>query len=869
MATEIGAQSAPLPPPAPFDAGTGTVLRMTSQLAAAPAAAIPAATSSIPAGELTQIVLSIKVNGVAQGDHLAYMSADGDFLLLTRELPEMDIARAAGRIVDIGGEPHLSLKSIAGAEMKFDEKALTLELKLPPDILPSHKLDEGAKLPLTPVAKRAPGGFFNYSLGYSHVQDTPDSFNTTTETGINLGEFLLLDNHTFNTASGEPRSTRLQTQLIYDQPDDLRRWVIGDSFASSGLLGSSFDLGGISLSKLYQINPYFVKTPLAAFSGAVTLPSTVDIFMDGQRVVSQNVAPGNFNLQNLNSYTTTGLRNIDIVIRDAFGTEQHIGFPYFFTDQLLAKGLQEYSYNLGFIRENYGVKSDQYGTAALSAFHRYGVSDLLTIGAGIDATHEHVNFDPRVTFNTVKAGTIGVDISVSHDTNFVPTACPIGSTVVSTIGSTVGSTIGSTTGCTTGSTTGTTTSTPGSTTGSTVASPIAGTTQSGRAASLTHTYVVGSFSSQILVERYSQDYSVLGVTPLGQPKLQSSSSINYGTRDAGTYSLSYSVGTVYGGLDDQHTTTLSYTRTIVKNVSLVANVSRVLQGTAGYAVFIGLSYFSADGQTASASHQKDQLGNVTNQMQFAKPPPLGEGLGYRFVADRSVSTGTASESLSPFVQYNARDAIFIAQGSDFVNGGPTPSKFYQLTMAGAVAYIGGSAYLSRPITDSFGVVEVVPPLEGVRVLKGNAVIGSTDADGKVFIPILGSYQVNDVGIQPKDIPIDYSVALSAQKIRPPFRSGAIADFPVKRLRAITGKLRLRAKGGVSPLENVDFVLIGSTETVAVSAIRDGEFYLENLAPGHYTAQLKVGEKTCRLEVTMPDSAEIVTNLGDVFCEITD
>jgi outer membrane usher protein len=773
------------------------------------------APATISPGSLTQIVVNVQLNGIAKGDFVAYLAAGGDILLPTRELVDMGVPKPEGRVFSIDGETWLSLKSIAGAKFNFNEKTLTLDLRLPPSMLPAEKFDVGAMLPKTPVQRRDPGGFFNYGVSYTHTQDAQDTFNVTTETGVNLGDWLLLDNHSMSNTNEQERSVRLQSQLIYDQPDDLRRWIVGDTFASSGNLGSSLNLGGISLSKLYQINPYLVKTPLAAVAGAVTLPSTVDVYMDGARVLSQNVAPGNFNLQNLNSYSATGLRNVDIVIRDAFGNEQHIGFPYFFTDQLLAAGLQEYSYNLGFLRDNYGLRSFDYGAAALSAFHRYGVNDNLTVGAGIDATRNHVNMDPRFILNTVAAGIVGLDVSYSHDR---PDGAP---------------------------------------------------SQSGRAASLSHTYVAGSLSSQILVQRYSQDYAVLGLPATSPPKLQASAGVSYGSRNAGTWSVNYSVGTVYGGLNDQHTTTLGYTRTLLPTVSLMINVGRQLQGTAGYTAFIGLSYFSANGQQASASHQRLYTGDTSDQLQFAKTPPIGEGLGYRLIAERNVTSGVPNENISPFVQYNTRDNIFIAQGTDFVNGTTGAANFYELSAAGAVAVIGGGAYLSRPINDSFGLVHLDPPLVGVRVSRSNAPIGTSDASGNVFVPVLGSYQANEVEIEPKDIPLDYTVAQTAQKIRPPFRSGEVAVFKLAKVRAITGVLKLRRDGELTPLENVDLKLVKDSSSVPLSTVRDGNFYIENLAPGRYTAQLKVGEKACRLELTVPDSAEIVAELGDVICETVD
>jgi len=800
-------------PPAPAEAllaardDTPVRLRPATELAATSPAAEP---SKPRADQPAQIVINVRLNGVAKGDFVGYVTADRDILLPPRELIEMGVPRPAGRTVDIAGEPHLSLKSIAGAELRFNEKTLTLDLQLPPGMLPGQSMNLGATLPATPIQRRAPGGFLNYRLGYSHSQSGFDSYNVATELGLNVGKFLLLDNRTFNTSSDQQRAVRLQTQLVYDQPEELRRWVLGDSFASSGDLGSSLNLGGLSVSKLYQINPYFIKTPLAAFAGAVTLPSTVDIYMDGARVRSERVAPGNFNLQNLNSYSTTGLRNVEVVIRDAFGREERIGFPYFFTDQLLSKGLHEYSYNAGFIRNNFGVTSNDYGTPAVSAFHRYGLSDTLTVGLGGDATRDHINFGPRVSLNTVKAGVVTAGLSLSHDSDI--------------------------------------------------------TTRSGAAASANHVFLSGPFSSQFLVRRFSEDYSVIGFTPTDKPKLQGAASINYGSRNAGTYSLSYAVQTVFGGATDQHITTLGYTKTLGRNVSLVANVSRVVQDTSGYAAFVGISFFPANGLSVNASHEKTKDGDIASQFQFAKTPPIGEGVGYRMIAQRSVTAGAVSESISPFIQYNARTAILSAEGTDFVNGGSGSSGFYQLSLAGAAAYIGNDVYFSRPINDSFALVKVEPPLPGVRVLKSNAEVGTTDASGAVFVPNLGSYQVNDVAIQTKDIPLDYAVTHSGQKIRPPLRSGVLALFSVTRIRAVTGSLKFRSDGAVTPLENYEVVLTGAADGARVSTIRNGDFYIENLAPGRYSAQLKVADKTCRIELTVPDSQEIVANLGDIFCE---
>ena len=190
-------------------------------------------------------------------------------------------------------------------------------------------------------------------------------------------------------------------------------------------------------------------------------------------------------------------------------------------------------------------------------------------------------------------------------------------------------------------------------------------------------------------------------------------------------------------------------------------------------------------------------------------------------------------------------------------------------MAGAAIYVGDGLYLSRPVYDSYGVVKIDPPLAGVHVYKSNALIGVTDASGSVFIPDLGSYQVNSVEIRTKDLPLDYSLPSAHMDLRPPLRGGGVADFHVTRVRAVTGKLVAREAGGLKPLDDYEFLLSGKTPGVQIRTVRGGGFYLENLEPGRYTAELKLGEKMCKLEMTVPETSDIIADLGDVICETID
>jgi outer membrane usher protein len=163
-------------------------------------------------------------------------------------------------------------------------------------------------------------------------------------------------------------------------------------------------------------------------------------------------------------------------------------------------------------------------------------------------------------------------------------------------------------------------------------------------------------------------------------------------------------------------------------------------------------------------------------------------------------------------------------------------------------------------------------LPGVRVTKSGALVGVTDASGAVFVPSLGSYQVNSVEIQPKDIPLEYSLQNTRQDLRPPLRGGVVATFAVIKMRAVTGKLVLKDGDIRKPLDDYEFILSGAAVDakagVQVRTVRGGDFYLENVPPGDYTAALRVSGRLCKLALKIPQTADIVADLGEVICEIT-
>src|SRR5204862_5245724 len=88
------------------------------------------------------------------------------------------------------------------------------------------------------------------------------------------------------------------------------------------------------------------------------------------------VPPGPFSIANIP--TVNGSGNVQLGVRDLFGREQIISQPFYASVNLLKAGLEDYSYEAGFERNNFGVESFDYGRAVASATYRRGLTDRLT-----------------------------------------------------------------------------------------------------------------------------------------------------------------------------------------------------------------------------------------------------------------------------------------------------------------------------------------------------------------------------------------------------------------------------------------------------------------------------------------------------------
>jgi outer membrane usher protein len=272
------------------------------------------------------------------------------------------------------------------------------------------------------------------------------------------------------------------------------------------------------------------------------------------------------------------------------------------------------------------------------------------------------------------------------------------------------------------------------------------------------------------------------------------------------------------------------------------------------AFFIGLNAILSPTVNATALFERrDKDSNAGIRIQ--RPlPAYSEGYGYLINAntDERQRADATLQYQGPYGRYELRSAI-----SD---GGNTTT----VSAAGALVAVGNRVAATRPVTDSFAVIQV-PGVEGVRGYLFNQEVGRTNRHGDLIVPNMLSYFGNNLSIEDKDIPLGHRIDSTQQILAPPLRGGVLAAFPIQRLQAITGIARLLENGQeVIPVYG-EMSITAEGKRFESPLGKKGEFYFENLPPGTHKALIEFNDRECVVEIIVPLSSESFMKLGTVVC----
>ena len=258
-------------------------------------------------------------------------------------------------------------------------------------------------LSIPEVTPTLPGGFVNYDL-YAEQVGSESSIGAVVEAGA-FGSLGVLTSSTLGQRAGSDTSVvRLDSTWTRDLPERLETLRVGDSISGAGAWGQAARFGGIKFGTNFATQPTLVTTPLLSAQGEALLPSTVDVFVNGQRVASKDVAPGPFTIDRVPAINGAG--QMQVVVTDALGRQQVISQPYYNGPSLLRAGLNEFSLDAGAIREDYATRSNDYGDLMTAGTFRRGITDRFT--AEVHAEAESGGARAVGADAAVQVGTFGV-----------------------------------------------------------------------------------------------------------------------------------------------------------------------------------------------------------------------------------------------------------------------------------------------------------------------------------------------------------------------------------------------------------------------------------------------------------------------------
>ncbi|HUJ29287.1 MAG TPA: fimbria/pilus outer membrane usher protein [Myxococcales bacterium] len=360
--------------------------------------------------------LDLIVNLESKGQALVVLRA-GDALVSVADLEAAGIRGFGGKREAIDGREFVLLSSLAPSlTFAVDEKGLSLKLTAAPDLLQRTVVDlRSSGRPPGLVLRRDTSAFFNYSARL----DTQGALQGFAELGASIKGDLL-----YSGATRLPDGTVVRGLSNYtiDQPEEMRRMVAGDAVQGGSLLGGAATIFGFTVQREYSLDPYFLRSPLPAAQGFATTPSTLEVYVNGQMVRREPIAPGGFDV--LNMPLSTGDGTYQTIVRDAFGRATEVSSRYYYSTGVLGKGLHEYSYSAGLLRQDFGTASFSYSGPAFMGRHRYGFTDWLTAGGRFEAT-DGLASGGGTAVARLPLGELEADVAASGGSHFEGTAASL------------------------------------------------------------------------------------------------------------------------------------------------------------------------------------------------------------------------------------------------------------------------------------------------------------------------------------------------------------------------------------------------------------------------------------------------------------
>jgi len=331
------------------------------------------------------LIVDLYLNQQRMGETFVLQDEAGIYFVEESVLQEWQISKPWPQPLQFRGNNYYGVNQFKGATATLDQRVMELQVSMPASLMPSRSIEMGGS-DLTPVSAGF-GAYMDYELNWLSQQNSDQKTSFGLFRPVVFGEFgdisanAIYRNYSRGNVTNDQFSQSginvLELTYTRDDPENLRSLRIGDVFSVAGSQGRALRIGGIQLATNFDTQPALITSPLPSFFGEATVPTVLDIYVNGRLTQQQNVQPGAYVLEDVP--VVNGAGELQVIARDALGRQQVFTQSFFSSTELLRPGLSDYSVSIGALREAYGLENFQYGDFATSATWRYGLRKNLTV----------------------------------------------------------------------------------------------------------------------------------------------------------------------------------------------------------------------------------------------------------------------------------------------------------------------------------------------------------------------------------------------------------------------------------------------------------------------------------------------------------
>ena len=337
-------------------------------------------------------LFSVRINGWPLRLTARFHEEDGRLSIPADQFEGIGFRPNEAWVTTIDGQRLVYLDQIPGVTWQIDMATQTIDITTPYELLKPNTLR------LNPGVARVEsrsnwGALFSYDI-YGEYSSRPRSdvyartFSVNVEARIFSPLFMASTNGFYSISEGEAEGEfiRLDSSVDFDNVEHAWRLRLGDSITTGPIWVRTVRFGGIQFGREFSLRPDIVTTPIPVLNQNVSVPSTVDVFINETRRYSQAVDPGALRVTDLP--VTTGANRVRVVVTDQSGRRVELFLPLYTSTELLGRGLSLFNLEVGAERREYASESFDYGPAFASGGVSYGVSDRLTLrGYGAGSRH--------------------------------------------------------------------------------------------------------------------------------------------------------------------------------------------------------------------------------------------------------------------------------------------------------------------------------------------------------------------------------------------------------------------------------------------------------------------------------------------------